>query len=279
MNTAKSIAGVLVAGLMLMAGQASYAGIAGKIQFANGSVQLVNAAGQSHDLQKGDAISVSDTVETGKNSSAQIRMEDGGLIAVRPESELKIDTYVFSGEQDGSERSFFSLLRGGMRAITGLVGKLHKPNYHISTPSTTIGIRGTDHEIYVVAPGSALAATVPVGTYNKVNAGGTVMTTAKGSVNIQPNQMGFAAANNQMPQLQPVNLNIFTAAPLPSPQAGGAGNTAVRATAVVDNSVIQGMAIAPQGATVQTAIIRVPIKGTYSVGGITAPATQKTVVF
>lgn len=276
-NTATTTTAVLSC-LMLMASQLTYAGIAGNVQFASGNVQVINAAGQTRALRKGEAINEHDTVSTGKDSSAQIRMQDGGLIAVRPETNLKFDSFVFNGKQDGSEKSWFVLLRGGMRAITGLVGQFHKANYRINTPTTTIGIRGTDHETYVVVPGSTLAATVPVGTYNKVNAGGTVMTTGKGSVDIQPNEMGFAAALDQAPQLQPVNLNIFTVAP--APQAGGGPNK-VRDSVVVDNAIQ-----APGAGQVTTAtttlgnnVLRVPITGQYQTGGITAPPQTHTIVF
>ncbi len=279
MNTVKSITGVLAACLMLMGSQASYAAIAGKVQFANGSVQLVNVSGKSHALRKGDAISESDTIATGKDSSAQVRMADGGLIAVRPDSELKFDRFAFSGEQDGNEKSFFRLLRGGMRAITGMIGRVHKSNYRITTQTATIGIRGTDHETYVVVPGSALAATVPTGTYNKVNTGGTVMTTGNGAVNIQPNQMGFSGAPNQAPQLQPVNLSIFTVPSAPAPQAK-TGPNQVRASVVVDNVVLGQVFIpATAAATAPGSNIRAPIRGQYQTGGITAPPQTQTIVF
>jgi len=193
-------------------------------------------------MQKGDAIHESDTVTTARDASAQIRMRDGGLIAVRPDSRLKIDNFVFNGEQDGTENSIFTLLKGGMRAITGLIGKLHKEKYHIYTASTAIGIRGTDHEVYVVVPGSEMAAKAPVGTYDRVNSGETVMTTDKGSVNILPNQMGYSAGMDQVPQLQPVNLNLFTAVPPPSLQGdaakGAAGNGAT-------DGAMQGQDMAP----------------------------------
>ena len=274
MNAAKSITGIFLAGLMLIASQISYAAVAGNVQFATGTVRAVNATGQTRALRKGDAINESDTVSTEKNSSAQIKMRDGGLIAMRPESELKFDNFVFNGEQDGTEKSFFSLLKGGMRAITGMIGRLRKNNYLVRTQTATIGIRGTDHEIYVVLPGSALAATVPVGTYNKVNTGGTVMTTDKGAIDIGPNQMGFAGAKDQMPQLQPVNLKLFTVAPAPMPQAGG--NTGVRAGAVVDSGAIQGQDGNAQGNPAAQNNVKTPIKGTFG-GGQTAP--QQTVTF
>ena len=226
--------GILLAACLLFLSQSAQAGVAGHVQFVNGFVQVTNAAGQVHPLQKGDAIHESDTVTTNKNSSAQIKMRDGGLIAVRPDSQLKFDSFVFMGEQDGKEKSFFSLLKGGFRAITGLIGQKNKDNYRIKTLASTIGIRGTDHEVFVVVPGSELAATNPAGTYNKVNVGETIITTNKGTVNILPNQMGFAAAADQMPLLQPINLNLFTAVPAPTPQAKGESATG-RNNAGMDN--------------------------------------------
>jgi hypothetical protein len=107
------------------------------------------------------------------------------------------------------------LFKGGFRAITGKIGKKNKVNYRITTPVTTIGIRGTDHETYVVMPENAASST-PIGTYNKVNLGETSMTTEKGSVFVLPNQMGFVGAPDQMPQLQPINLNIFTVTTQPA---------------------------------------------------------------
>lgn len=247
---------ILLAVFLTLLGQAAYAGIAGHARFVNGQVQITNAAGQTHALQKGDPVHESDTLTTAKESSAQIKMLDGGLIAVRPDSKLKFDSFVFSGEEDGNEKSFFSLIRGGFRAITGLIGQKNKANYRITTSGSTIGVRGTDHETFVVVPGSELAAIAPTGTYNKVNVGETTMTTEKGTINILPNQMGFVAASDQMPQLQPINLNIFTAVPPPQPQSkGGDTKGAVRGSAVVDNA-IQEQNLAPENAVPKTPALR-----------------------
>jgi len=247
--------GVFLAACLMMLGQAAYAGIAGHAQFVNGQVQITNAAGQTRALKKGDAVNESDTVTTAKGATAQIKMRDGGIIAVRPDSQLKFDSFVFEGKEDGNERSFFSLLKGGFRAITGLVGQKNKANYRITTAGSTIGVRGTDHETFVVMPGSELAATVPVGTYNKVNVGETTMTTSKGTINILPNQMGFAAAD-QMPQLQPVNLTLFTVVPSPALQGkAGQAQGAGRTSAVVDGAV-QEQSIAPDNAVPKNSTMR-----------------------
>lgn len=275
MNTIKHtipFLGALLAACLMLASQAAYAGIAGHAQFVSGSVQAVNSAGQTRALKKGDAVHESDTVITTKGASAQIKMRDGGYIVVRPESQLRFDSFVFSGEEDGSEKSFFSLLKGGIRAITGMIGQKNKKSYRIATPESTIGIRGTDHETVVVTAGSPLAEVAPIGTYNKVNLGETTMTTSKGSISVLPNQMGYAGGVEQMPQLQPVNLNIFTVVPSPTPQAKGNKNEAnVRNATVVDNA-IQGQEELPQNKLPDNPA-RVPITND-TIGG-----TQPPIVF
>jgi len=211
----------LVAMLVLLSNSGSvYAAIAGRVQFVHGTVQLTSATGVTHAIKKGEAVNEGDTLVSALGAYTQIRMEDGGMVAMRPDTKLKIDRFTFNGQQDGTERSFFSVFKGGFRAITGTIGKKNKVNYRITTPATTIGIRGTDHETFVVTPDSSLAATTPVGTYNKVNLGETSMTTEKGVVFVLPNQMGFVGAPDQMPQLQPINLNIFTVAAQPAAQGG-----------------------------------------------------------
>lgn len=265
MNNVKFIIAALLA-MTLAASQAANAAVAGNVQFVHGSVNVTNAAARTQALRKGDAVHESDLVTTTKGASAQIKMLDGGYLVIRPDSQLKFDSFVFSGEQDGSEQSFFSLLKGGIRAITGMIGQMHKANYRITTPSATIGIRGTDHETYVVTPDSPLAAVAPVGTYNRVNVGETTITTEKGIISVLPNQMGFAGAADQLPQLQPVNLNLFSVTPAPLAQGKGS-NAEVRTSAVVD-AAISGQDAGPEN-TVPKRDMQIPITGRS--GGQTAP--------
>jgi hypothetical protein len=234
-----------------------YAAAAGQIQFVAGSAQLTSESGKTHQLRKGDAVNEGDTLTTAPAAAVQVRMQDGGVVAMRPDSKVKVDSFKFNGKEDGSERNVFTLVKGGFRAITGLIGRTNKQNYRVVTPTATIGIRGTDHEIFVVAPGSQLA---PAGTYNKVNKGETSLSNGQGEIAILPNQMGFAAPG-QAPQLQPLNLNVFTVPP--APQAGGSQGEKMRDTAVVDGAV-QGQGYAP-GFMLPPVVTftRTPIAATY----------------
>lgn len=201
---------------LMAASSVAYAAVAGHVQFVNGDVQISSPAGPARQAKKGDAVSEGDTLTSAPAASAQIKMQDGGIVAMRPDTRLKFDQFVFSGKQDGSEKSFFSLFKGGFRAVTGLIGQINKQNYKITTPAATIGIRGTDHETILITPDSTLAQLAPTGAYSKVNVGETTLTTDKGTINVMPNQMGFAGGMNQAPQLQPLNTNIFTVAAAPT---------------------------------------------------------------
>lgn len=183
--------------------------LAGRVLFSTGRVEAKNQ-GSSRVLAKGDQVCVGDILQTDQGAMVHVRMEDGGLIQLHQSSQLAIETFIYKGVQDGNERSSLALLQGGFRAVTGAVGKLHKENYSIHTPNATIGIRGTDHEIYFVPasrPGQDSAE--KPGTYNHVISGGTVLQNEYGKVLIEPSQTGFMPLHNGTPILLDVTPVIF----------------------------------------------------------------------
>ena len=62
-----------------------------------------------------------------------------------------------NGNAGSEDRSFFSLLKGGFRTVTGLIGKLRREQYRIDTAVATIGIRGTDYGAHYNASGLAVS--------------------------------------------------------------------------------------------------------------------------
>ncbi len=238
-----------------------YAAAAGQIQFVSGSAQLTTTDGKTRTLRKGDAVNEGDTLSTAPAAALQVKMRDGGIVAMRPDSRVKIDSFKFNDKEDGTERSSFSLVKGGFRAITGLIGRVNKQNYRVNTPTATIGVRGTDHEIFVVVPGGPLSGVAPAGTYNKVNTGETYMANSQGEVSVRPNQMGFAA-EGQAPQLQPLNLNIFTVAPAPQARGGALGER-TRDIAVVDGVLQEQIYVPGFMLPPVLTFTRTPITATY----------------
>src|SRR6478672_6889332 len=118
---------------------ASGAGIA---QFATGDVVLRRADGKSDPLVKGRDIESGQAIVTGTNGRAQVKFTDGGLVSLQPNTEFKITNYLDQADPK-QDRFLVDLLRGSMRAITGLIGKRNRENYKVMTTTATIGIRGS----------------------------------------------------------------------------------------------------------------------------------------
>ncbi len=142
----KIFASLLAAlGLLSIAGPAC-ADVAGRVLVAVGDVSATRA-GKTIPLKFGSEVESGDTLRTGVTSNAQIRLTDGGIVALRPQSEFRLDEYHFSGKNDGSEKGFFSLLKGGFRTVTGLIGKANRDSYKVTATAATIGIRGTHYNL------------------------------------------------------------------------------------------------------------------------------------
>ncbi len=84
-----------------------------------------------------------DVVNTGERGQAQIKMNDGALLALKENTTLAIKEYVYDGE-DGSVA--MELITGGLRTITGKIKGVNG-QYKLQTPVGSIGIRGTHYEI------------------------------------------------------------------------------------------------------------------------------------
>lgn len=188
--------GTLVAGLhlaavvtvFLCAGSASAQSKArepaGHILWAFGQVERIGSDGAAKPLAKGDPVFEGDVVRTAPGSSAQLIMSDEALVALRAESSLKLDRYRYHGVEDGTEAALLQLLKGGIRSITGAIGRTNKESYQLRNDGHVIGIRGTDHETYATESG----------TFNRVTLGGTYLQSAGGRVDLAPGEVGFVAA-------------------------------------------------------------------------------------
>ena len=122
----------------------AHAADVGRVLLAAGNAVAIRG-NQTVPLIYGAMIQDKDLLRTGAASNLQVRFTDESIVSLKENSELRIDDFRFSGKEDGSERGFLSLLKGGLRTVTGLVGRANHANYRLSTTTATIGIRGTDY--------------------------------------------------------------------------------------------------------------------------------------
>jgi hypothetical protein len=102
-------------------------------------------------MGKGLSLAEGDRLTTSAGSTAIVKLQDGTRMTLRPNSELIMQTYKYrEGAADNS--MVMQLLRGGFRAITGLISKGSADAARIQTSTATIGIRGTDFDARICGP-------------------------------------------------------------------------------------------------------------------------------
>jgi len=123
---------------------ASVAWADGTIQQLSGTISVQKPDGTVKVLQRQSEVVKGDTLNTEKDSYAQVKFADGGVVTLKPNTRLKIEDFVFKEKEPASDNSTLSLLRGGLRMITGLIGKRGNADaFRANTATATIGIRGT----------------------------------------------------------------------------------------------------------------------------------------
>jgi hypothetical protein len=145
---------------------------AGRIQFAWGDVTVQQNSGGNARLKRGDHVDAGDTIVT-ERGRAQIKFTDGSFVSLQPESSFKIEDYSFERGSANTGRNFMSLFRGGLRAISGAIGRSNRDSYRLNTPVGTIGIRGTEY--LIILDGSGAIVTVGDGAIALLNDAGEVV--------------------------------------------------------------------------------------------------------
>jgi hypothetical protein len=293
----------VLAALAPLAGQAQSMP-AGTVTLLNGQAQATGPNG-AHSLSKGDPIYGGDVVETGASSYTLIRFTDQSSILLRPKSRFQVEQYQYAAaapgapaepaaapsaprgsmaplqaSSGGGDSSFFRLLKGSLRAVSGLIAHADYSRYRMSTPVATMGIRGTDYEVVMCEDACLNDATVlnsiPAGktaaggVISGVNEGQIVVTSFTGnSITLGPGQYAITLADGSQYLLNglPAFLQSSSAA------AGTAAGGAAAAASAAHGSVLAAVA----GGVAAAALIGVVVGASSdNGGGSTSTATTST---
>jgi hypothetical protein len=137
-----------------------------------GTAQAIPSAGAPRALRVGDDVNQGETVATGENSSIVLRFEDGQVVALTARSRMAVNAYTYNRTDPAKSNVLLSLLNGGMRAITGLIGRRDPSRVAYRAGNATIGVRGTD--VTIATSGGDVAVTVADGLISFTFNGQTV---------------------------------------------------------------------------------------------------------
>src|SRR5471032_3263505 len=135
--------GLLLLALCGVASAGWAAQVAGTIVKLSGPLLAKKAGGVVRILSMRSEVESGDTLVTEKNTYAMIKFIDNGEITLKPSTTFKIDNYAYDAGKPDDDSASFNLVKGGLRSITGLLGKRNKERFALKTQTATIGIRGT----------------------------------------------------------------------------------------------------------------------------------------
>lgn len=152
--------------------------VAAQVVWVQGTVQDVAPDNQTRELKRKDFVYEHDVIKTPAGASGQVVFSDSTLLALKENSEVKIDQYRFTQHaKPNQEKYVVSVVKGGFRTVTGAISKAGPNNYKVVTPVATIGVRGTEIVGTIGAPvGNSYPGTafsVPTGAADFSNSAGT----------------------------------------------------------------------------------------------------------
>ena len=201
--------------------------VAGTVVNLSGALMAQKPDGKVKVLAARSEVESGDTLVSEKNTYAQIKFIDNSEITLKPNTTFVVESFAFDAGKPEGDSASFNLIKGGLRSITGLLGKRNKEKFQLKTPTATIGIRGTTFVAQYMAPAGGTAPgapsagqtpasvpTLPPGLYVQVIDGAINLSNKGGTQNFAAGQFGFTASITQPPVIVPANPGLkFTPPP------------------------------------------------------------------
>jgi hypothetical protein len=150
--------------VLLLGGAAAWAAqVAGTVVQLSGPLVAKKADGRIKVLGLKSEVEQGDTLVSEKNTFALIRFIDNSEITLRPATTFTIENFSFDADKPEGDNAAFSLVKGGLRSVTGALGHRNKSKFAMKTPTATIGIRGTTFIAQYVPPPPIVTNTSSLG--------------------------------------------------------------------------------------------------------------------
>jgi hypothetical protein len=138
----------VIAGIGILAfSAAALAADVGEIKTASGAAH-VERDGKRLSVTVGMQVQESDKLVTGADGAVGVTFLDNTLVSAGPNSTLVIDSYRFDSTTHAGKFDA-SLPRGSLAVISGKMVKQSPEAMRIRTPSSVLGVRGTEFVVKV----------------------------------------------------------------------------------------------------------------------------------
>ncbi|MBU0688229.1 MAG: FecR domain-containing protein [Gammaproteobacteria bacterium] len=125
---------------------------AGRVMRIAGQMVAKQADGNIRKLTLGSPVFEGDTLQSDMASHAVVAFRDGGRITLQQSSIFKVEAFKYEKKGGVQENIALRLIKGGVRVVTGLIGRANRNNYKFRMSGATIGIRGTGFDAWCNGP-------------------------------------------------------------------------------------------------------------------------------
>ena len=208
-----SFLGVLLSAPVL-AGEAAV----GTVTHLSGTFSVQQKDGASKVLSVRSDVKEGDLLSTEGDTYARVKFVDGGEVVLRPNTQFKVEKYSYDEKDDSKDGVLLGLLKGGLRAVTGLIGKRSRNKVGFTTGVATIGIRGTHWGMLLCQNDCGNIPTPtglppPNGLHLDVASGAIMVNNSAGAQLIGSGQFGFVASSSTPPTVVPPAQGIQVTMP------------------------------------------------------------------
>lgn len=218
------LAGALLWLVLMSISLHALAQVAGTVTQLSGPMMAKKADGKIKILSLKSDVESGDTLTTEKNTYALVKFIDNSEITLKPGTTFVVEQFAYQSEQPDGDRASFNLVKGGLRSLSGLLGKRNKEKFSLKTPVATIGIRGTYFTVEYIGAGGTIPSaptlpktavpSLPPGLYTSVIDGQIEVRNPSGTLNFAAGQFGYTPSASQPPILIPQNPGLqFTPPP------------------------------------------------------------------
>ena len=174
---------------------------AGTVTHLSGPLMVKKADDSVRALYINSAVEEGDVLITEKRTYARLKMRDNSEITLRPNTHFKVEQFAFDNDRPGEDRSFYNLTKGGIRTITGLIGKRgNADSYRMTSPTAVAGVRGTSYGATFCQQD---CGNLPDGLYVAVFEGVIIVYNKAGSQIYTVGQFGYVSGPTGAPVLLP----------------------------------------------------------------------------
>jgi hypothetical protein len=217
-KSALVLAGLLLPAAGVLSNVVHATGSVGQVTHLSGTLIAKRADGSTKLFATRSEVQEGDTLSTEQETYARIKFADGGEVVLRPGSQLKVAAYAYDEAKPQSDNVVLNMLKGGLRAVTGLVGKRNRDAVNYTAVTATIGIRGTHFGALICQNDCGGIPTVSGkppedGLHLDVADGAIVVRNAAGQQQINAGQFGLVRGPTTPPVIVPPTQGIQVTMP------------------------------------------------------------------